>query len=560
LTHFLNYKSFSLRAEWLYSQGRGRHFRVGDQKDLVQYLASVCPLTGETLETEEDRKLRLILSKAQHHQQQLREQSFESPNPSPSSRKKLQGAKHSPRLNSARAGNKLKSPDRMSSSCYGNANVMENSSIMSQSLDPTILRQSVAPSKTTADNPTPMEKCLDEEPVNSPLQALSKMMPVPESLMSPDYRPAPIVGKSHAVTTFAATNNKNKIPQTTRSPKLARNLHQKNKTPTVSDGRKSNSPSPARIRKVINHQNNSNKQENCNKTSSILRKSLSSDDESEVCVSKLQMIQMRAEEKRMHQKDAEIVSNSSAEDKVEQAAVCIQKVWRGYFTRNRNKEVQEVFRTLQAQRAGQYIQQLTNDMETTKAALESERKIQMLQTEAISALWKQMSALQPSTGQSSSVNMTSLSADNAEVVKELAKTCTVLQNQIQQLQNSMQDIIKVMTVFSQATSLNPPLTENGIATQTEIVAVHTPQGDAGKTFPFHKQQTRPSSLPLPISQRKKEPHNNSVNSELQQYADNLVDGVIKTVSETKADCMGDVVTEITVTDTAKCEEMENLSN
>lgn len=74
--------------------------------------------------------------------------------------------------------------------------------------------------------------------------------------------------------------------------------------------------------------------------------------------------------------------------------------------------------------------QLTNDMETTKAALESERKIQMLQTEAISALWKQMSALQPSTGQSSSVNMTSLSADNAEVVKELAKTCTVLQNQV----------------------------------------------------------------------------------------------------------------------------------
>lgn len=67
---------FSLRAEWLYSQGRGRHFRVGDQKALVQYLATVCPLTGETLETEEDRKLRLILSKAQHHQQQLREQSI----------------------------------------------------------------------------------------------------------------------------------------------------------------------------------------------------------------------------------------------------------------------------------------------------------------------------------------------------------------------------------------------------------------------------------------------------------------------------------------------------
>lgn len=72
-------------------------------------------------------------------------------------------------------------------------------------------------------------------------------------------------------------------------------------------------------------------------------------------------------------------------------------------------------------------------METTKAALESERKIQMLQTEAISALWKQMSALQPNSGQSTSVNMTSLSADNAEVVKELAKTCTVLQTQVSML-------------------------------------------------------------------------------------------------------------------------------
>ncbi|VEN63373.1 unnamed protein product [Callosobruchus maculatus] len=92
--------SYVLRAEWLYSQGRGRHFRVGDQRELTQYLATVCPLTGEKLETEEDRKLRLILSKAQHHQQQLRQQSSANvtPNPSPLSRKKLQANKHSPRL------------------------------------------------------------------------------------------------------------------------------------------------------------------------------------------------------------------------------------------------------------------------------------------------------------------------------------------------------------------------------------------------------------------------------------------------------------------------------
>lgn len=64
----------SLKAEWLYSQGRGRQFRVGEHQALAQHLASVCPLSGDSLESEDDRKLRLILSKAQQHQQQLREQ------------------------------------------------------------------------------------------------------------------------------------------------------------------------------------------------------------------------------------------------------------------------------------------------------------------------------------------------------------------------------------------------------------------------------------------------------------------------------------------------------
>lgn len=64
----------SLKAEWLYSQGRGRQFRIGEQDALAKYLSSVCPLSGEALENENERKLRLILSKAQQHQRQLQEQ------------------------------------------------------------------------------------------------------------------------------------------------------------------------------------------------------------------------------------------------------------------------------------------------------------------------------------------------------------------------------------------------------------------------------------------------------------------------------------------------------
>lgn len=47
--------------------------------------------------------------------------------------------------------------------------------------------------------------------------------------------------------------------------------------------------------------------------------------------------------------------------------------------------------------------------------------------------------------------------------------------QIQQLQGSMQDIIRFMSAFSQVSSINQQLKENAIATQTEISAVHTPQ-------------------------------------------------------------------------------------
>lgn len=72
-------------------------------------------------------------------------------------------------------------------------------------------------------------------------------------------------------------------------------------------------------------------------------------------------------------------------------------------------------------------------MESTKAALESERKIQMLQMQAINALWKKVTALQPETsdGQSGGISMTNfMSGDNTEIVKELAQTCTVLQSQV----------------------------------------------------------------------------------------------------------------------------------
>ncbi|XP_005386384.1 PREDICTED: centrosomal protein of 97 kDa isoform X2 [Chinchilla lanigera] len=66
----------SLKAEWLYSQGKGRAYRPGQHIQLVQYLATVCPLTAILgLQTAEDAKLEKILSKQRFHQRQLMNQS-----------------------------------------------------------------------------------------------------------------------------------------------------------------------------------------------------------------------------------------------------------------------------------------------------------------------------------------------------------------------------------------------------------------------------------------------------------------------------------------------------
>lgn len=179
-------------------------------------------------------------------------------------------------------------------------------------------------------------------------------------------------------------------------------------------------------------------------------------------------------------------------------------------------------------------------MQTTKVALENERKIQQLQMQAINALWKKVSTLQPTAGSSALTTDLQAIAGGSEtanthstaVVQDLAKTCTVLTNQVgrchsvtliyriqmtcrenqfsqvQQLQGSMRDIIQCMTVLCKLPpsqdqqqaieESNPkPVAEvkDSSSTQTEIIAVHTPQVE-NLPFPFANRLPRPSTLML----------------------------------------------------------------
>lgn len=87
-----------------------------------------------------------------------------------------------------------------------------------------------------------------------------------------------------------------------------------------------------------------------------------------------------------------------------------------------------------------FYRKLTDDLEGTKTALESERRLQLLQMQAISALWKKVVALQQSgSAQPMLPNMTAVdligseqvtSSNSAECIRKLTHSCLHLHTQV----------------------------------------------------------------------------------------------------------------------------------
>ncbi|XP_017880553.1 uncharacterized protein LOC108625235 isoform X3 [Ceratina calcarata] len=617
----------SLKAEWLYSQGRGRQFRVGEHALLAQYLASVCPLSGESLENETDRKLRLILSKAQHHQQQLNQQSDAGSvhslssvgmTPSPATRRRLshnrtssprraiapmltyyedkclQSPKfyeakycvcHSPCKGTARNPLRVRSPDRMIVSCHPDAMVSschtllneDQESLMTQSLDPTML------SGTLNNKASNVVVSYDTEETSSPLQAATKLVPVPESLMSPDFRPPSGLSRVLAKTppsklsspcqitmpskpvssdgdgkAIPIINTVNPMAKTNLAAIKANALVKSNSASNCAVGKPSiakpiitnasnKCPHSVKINNYVQSKtlpmkrstkNSPNLGRNISRPKSAndkLKSNVkradgdadnaiqSSDEDSEVCQAKLDGIRHRAIQRRQE-------DNKADQDEAEKAAICIQRMWRGYHTRNLNKKATTILKTIEMMRTNKYIQKLSTDMEATRTALESEHKLQLLQMQAINALWKKVVSLQPSANRDSAGNDTENLSHNVDVVTNLAQTCNLLHTQVQQLQDSMSEIKRCMSSMQP----KPHLVDNGVATQTEISAVHTPAGEEN-TFPYarpHRPQT------LPIHQTIHEGNENK------SFASNLIDSVLKKVSQSTDTTDDEVNTDI----------------
>ncbi|CAH0746404.1 unnamed protein product [Diatraea saccharalis] len=468
----------SLKAEWLYSQGKGRHYHAGQHQELCEYLASTCPLTADALETEDQRKLRLILSKAQQHQQQLKDQNHSSLKP------KLQSPRVQSRIASRHMG---RSPDRLTSS-YHSAMSKTNSpshqmsmscsgdiagvpQVMSQSFDSPGLMYALE----KKDKEKEKEKTSEQsppKPVNHSLEAASKMVPVPESLMSPDYQD-PIYDIQRTIP--KPTNNSVNSISNTSSQSSNSSLHEEKPHRQIVQPNKNIRGSPKLTKSATSSPKLKSKMERkCSLPKSEVKedkkingitKEQSTD---EIDQDKLEIIKLASNQRRQKKMSVESM-----------AAVTIQKMWRGYRSRNLNKDTLRILHAIQAARARQHIQRLTCDMEATKAALESERKIQQLQMQAINALWKKVSTLQSSEPHK---QKTCDLEDSTEAVRQLTETCARLQRQVAELQGCMQEVVRCVCTHTRAQA----------ATQTELTCVTTPQPQEER----HSWLKRPQSLPL----------------------------------------------------------------
>ena len=209
-----------------------------------------------------------------------------------------------------------------------------------------------------------------------------------------------------------------------------------------------------------------------------------------------------------------------------QSATTIQKNWKGHQTRNRDEKVQDLKQEIRGLRTDEHIKHLTKELQSAKTALEQERKLRALQMDAIKVLWKEVQLMdatkndgevgktKPSGsfgskissrssehsiaklmetleatagnggGMTGSPSGSSGSSADPAVVRRLNDTCNSLQSQVEQLQTSLNGVMKFMTSMSE--SMHQSRTRHSSSTSTTQDTT---------SFQFYPTPTGPQSLP-----------------------------------------------------------------
>ncbi|KAM8976362.1 centrosomal protein of 97 kDa [Pelodytes ibericus] len=355
----------NLKAEWLYSQGKGRAYRPGQHVPLVQYLASVCPLTSALgLQTEEDAKLEKILSKQRLHQKQLLHQVrndshlSSTPNKRPTSSTEKKSPTRVPQRSHENE------PLIRIDTWLGSSNSEDHSYVMRS------LCSGTGQSGTSHYNSLYLEDIqTDEDKLNSSLlSSESTFMPVAPGLspVSPSVE-LRTLGTNEGVIEFY---NENKI--TVTQEKIDKTpvetgkkedtfwsadsvISNENLTPTI----RNDQPSPSAITNSIQPSSN---HLHFNATVTSNRFSIL-------------------------EKDVDTLNSMN------KAATKLQSCWRGYHTRKTNAKVRDVRYEIRLSRMQEHIVFLTSEVNRLKMEKEMERMQSLVQEEAVKYLWEQVQSI-----------------------------------------------------------------------------------------------------------------------------------------------------------------------
>ncbi|XP_051557995.1 centrosomal protein of 97 kDa [Myxocyprinus asiaticus] len=349
----------SLKAEWLYSQGKGRMFRPGQHAQLVQYLASTCPLTATTaLQSAEDAKLERILNKQRQHQRQLQQRRHSS-STSPSRPTHLDVKQPCVQKNRDEAAvhvsdDVIAHPDVEP--------VVQVNTWMAVASSPVI---TVArPPSTTAEGMIVEEVQTDEEKLHGALlSSQSAFLPFNPPV---DSTSAPDSGEEEFDDSLAPPTSAQLCPSEQDSVQVGGALtcqtHGSDHSHQLSDTESFLCSDINMQQRVLNSE-------------VVFQNGTQEDIERSV------MQNATTAPRKVHQCEAH------------DAALRIQSWWRGHWTRHTNPHAKEVRAEIRLRRMQDHIVHLTTEIERMRKQQEEERLQRRVQEEAVKFLWKQFQVM-----------------------------------------------------------------------------------------------------------------------------------------------------------------------
>lgn len=357
-----------LKAEWLYSQGKGRSFRPGQHVQLVQYLATVCPLTASpALETAEDAKLEKILRKQRFHQKQLLEEGQVGCH-SPPRPTQLDVEKHSASPAPAPSPEGARELKKTSTSATAK---------LSQDTEPVVQFNTWVSCDTTHSSlpvirsPRPGEESLYLEDIQTDEDKLNSSMLSSESTFIPfksDIEIPVVASDSEDETdTFEPDSLAPKCPK----PKK-HNSKKEHHVPLTGAQSKQNL-----AQEVISNVDSPG--------SSTIRSGTPQN-----------IVQTSSEKDKGSTEETEVYKNSANSDleKTDKAAIKIQSWWRGQHARCFNPTAKEVRSEIRLRRMQDHILFLSERLDRVQQQYEDERLQRMVQEEAVKFLWNELQSMQ----------------------------------------------------------------------------------------------------------------------------------------------------------------------